>query len=396
MAKAGVTNAPVEDKRCLVRVDFNVPMKDGAVADDSRIRASLPTIRYLSGQGAKVILMSHLGRPKAQIVPELRLGPVSARLSGLLGVQVSQLPDCVGDDVREAVMRMEPGQVTVLENLRFHPEEEKNDPAFSEALASLGEIYVNDAFGTAHRAHASTAGVAAFLPAYAGLLMQKELAALGRLLESPERPFVAVIGGAKVSDKLKVLRNLLGIVDSLVIGGGMANTFLLAKGYAVGRSLAEPALVPDALDIMREAESLHKAIHLPVDVVVAAKPEVGVPPHVARVDEIPADLMALDIGPETRKAFAKTIRESRTVFWNGPVGFFEVEAFRGGSMEMAAAVASVEGFSVVGGGDSMAAVEMSGLAGSISHISTGGGASLEFLEGRVLPGVACLKEETLR
>lgn len=390
MSKASVKHADVKGKRCLVRVDFNVPMKGGVVTDDSRIRAALPTIKYLRDQGAKLVLMSHLGRPKAKVVEELRLGPVAARLSELIGAPVKHLQDCVGEEVKASVMAMQAGDVVLLENLRFHAEEEGNDTAFAKELASLGEIYINDAFGTAHRAHASTAGVAAFLPAYAGFLMEKEIASLGKLLESPEKPFTAVIGGAKVSDKLSVLSNLLEKVDSLVIGGGMANTFLLAQGYKVGKSLAEPGLVGEANAIMEKARSLGKQVYLPVDVVVAPKPEVGVAVQVVSVKDIPEDLMALDIGPESRKFFSEVIQKSKTVFWNGPVGFFELEAFRGGTMEMAAAVAEVDGLSVVGGGDSLSAVEMSGLADKIGHLSTGGGASLEFLEGKVLPGVACL------
>jgi len=392
VAKASVRQADVKGKRCLVRVDFNVPMKNGVVTDETRIRAALPTITYLKEQGAKVILMSHLGRPKAKVVEDLRLGPVAARLSELIGAPVKHLRDCVGEEVKTAVMAMQPGDIVLLENLRFHAEEEGNDPDFSKELASLGEVYINDAFGTAHRAHASTAGVAAFLPGYAGFLMEKELSSLGKLLESPEKPFTAVIGGAKVSDKLSVLKNLLEKVDSLVIGGGMANTFLLAQGHKVGKSLAEPGLVDEANAIMEKAKSLGKQVYLPVDVVVAPKPEVGVPVQVVPVSEIPDDQMALDIGPESRKAFAEIIKKSKTVFWNGPVGLFELEAFRGGTMEMAAAVAQVDGLSVVGGGDSLAAVEMSGLADKIGHLSTGGGASLEFLEGQVLPGVAALKD----
>lgn len=390
VAKAGVKLADVKGKRCLVRVDFNVPMKDGKVTDDSRIRAALPTITYLREQGARLVLMSHLGRPKGKVVESLRLGPVAARLSELIGVEARHLQDCVGEEVGLAVSKMSPGDVVLLENLRFHAEEETNDPAFSKELASLGEVYVNDAFGTAHRAHASTVGVADFLPAYAGLLMEKEIASLGKLLESPERPFTAIIGGAKVSDKLSVLSNLLEKVDSLVVGGGMANTFLLAKGYEVGKSLAEPGLVGDAKAVLEKAKKLGKDVYLPSDVVVAPKPEVGVPVQVVLASEIPEDSMALDIGPQSRATFSSIITKSETVFWNGPVGFFELEVFRGGTMEMAAAVASVRGFSVVGGGDSLSAVLMSGLADKIGHLSTGGGASLEFVEGKVLPGVACL------
>jgi len=391
--KLTVRDIPVADKRCFVRVDYNVPIKGGKIGDDSRIRASLPTLNYLIEQGAKVILASHLGRPGGAVVDDLRLDPVAARLSELLGRKVAKLNDCVGPEVEAFVSNMKPGDVVLLENVRFYPGEEKNDPGLARQMANLAELFVNDAFGAAHRAHASTPGIAACIPACAGFLMEKEVSALSRLLESPERPFVAVIGGAKVSDKLKVLNNLLDKVDSLVIGGGMANTFLLAKGYCVGKSLSEPARVESAREIMSKAEKAGKALLLPVDVVCAPAPEVGTPVKVADVSAIPSDEAALDIGPKTRKEFASKILAARTVFWNGPMGVFEVEPFGAGTMEIAAAVARVDGFTVVGGGDSLAAVEMSGVADRISHLSTGGGASLEFLEGRTLPGVACLQDK---
>ncbi len=393
MPKATIENVDVQGKRCLVRVDFNVPIKAGSIRDDSRIRAALPTIEYLRRHGAKVILMSHLGRPGGKVVEDLRLEPVAKRLKELLRTDVAYADDCIGLKAQSLVGGMKPGDVLLLENLRFHSAEEKNDPEFSKELSTLGDIYVNDAFGTAHRAHSSTAGVADYLPAYAGLLMEKEISALGTLLAHPDRPFTAVIGGAKVSDKLSVLSNLLEKVDALLIGGGMANTFLLAQGHGVGKSLAEPGKVEDARGILDKAGRLGKTIYLPVDVVVASKPEVGVPVSVVSSEAIPEDLMALDIGPETRKVYSGVVARSKTVFWNGPLGVFEVEPFRGGTLEMAAATAGVQGFTVVGGGDSLSAMEMSGLSQKISHLSTGGGASLEFLEGKALPGVACLKEE---
>ncbi len=393
MAKKTIRDAQVKDKRCFVRVDFNVPMKEGRITDDSRIRAALPTIEHLISHGAKVILASHLGRPKGKVVPELRLDPVALRLGELLGRKVVKLSDCVGPEVGAYVSGMSPGSVVLLENVRFYPGEEKNDPDFARDMASLADIFVNDAFGAAHRAHASTAGIAAYIPAYAGFLMEKEVAALGKLMENPERPFTAVIGGAKVSDKLAVLKNLLDRVDNLLIGGGMANTFLLAQGHSVGKSLAEPSMVEEAREILEEASKGGTKVLLPVDVVVAAAPEAGMPAKVVDVQGIPEDMMALDIGPATRKAYVAVVGESKTVFWNGPMGVFEVEPFRGGTLEMAAALAGVRGFTVVGGGDSLSAVEMSGLSDKIDHLSTGGGASLEFLEGRELPGVSVLLDK---
>mgnify|MGYP005841879821 CR=1 FL=1 len=393
MAKATVRDVDVKGKRCFVRVDYNVPMKGNEITDDTRIRASLPTVEYLVSNGAKVILASHLGRPGGKVVDGLRMGPVARRLSQLLERPVPKLDDCIGPEVESFVGKMAPGDVVLLENVRFHAGEEKNDPELAKEMAALADIFINDAFGTAHRAHASTAGIAAYIPAYAGFLMEKEIGALGRLLEGPDKPFTAVIGGAKVSDKLGVLKNLLDRVDNLLIGGGMANTFILAQGRPVGKSLAEAGMVDAAKEIIDKARALGKRLVLPVDVVVATAPETGVPVKVVPAGEIPDDLSALDIGPSTRKVFSDLIVSSRTVFWNGPMGVFEVEQFRGGTMEVAGAMASVEGFTVVGGGDSLAAVEMSGVSDKISHLSTGGGASLEFLEGRALPGVACLKDK---
>ncbi|MBE3519889.1 MAG: phosphoglycerate kinase [Firmicutes bacterium] len=382
----------VQGKRVFVRVDYNVPLDDdGKIRDDTRIRASLPTLKYLLDRGAALILASHLGRPKGKVVPEMSLRPVARALEELLGRPVKVAPDCIGDEVKRMAEELRPGDVLLLENLRFHPEEEENDPGFAKKLADLADVYVNDAFGTAHRAHASTEGIARYIPAYAGFLMKKEIESLRKLLENPERPFVAVIGGAKVSDKIGVLRNLLDRVDALLIGGGMANTFLLAQKFEVGKSLSEPDFVPVATEIMAEAAKKGKDLLLPEDLVIATAPKVGEPPRVVARDRIPADMMALDIGPKTRKLFSTKIGQARTVFWNGPMGVFEVEPFRGGTLEIAAAVAAVNGFTVVGGGDSVVALEMAGLSSKIGHVSTGGGASLEFLEGKELPGVKILE-----
>lgn len=382
----------VKGKRVFVRVDYNVPLdENGNIRDDSRIRASLPTLRYLQDRGAALILASHLGRPKGKVVPEMSLRPVARALENLLGRPVEMAPDCTGNEVKSMAEALCPGEVLLLENLRFHPEEEQNDPGFSKELASLADVYVNDAFGTAHRAHASTEGIARHIPAYAGFLMKKEIESLKKLLENPERPFIAVIGGAKVSDKIGVLRNLLHRVDALLIGGGMANTFLLAQGLGVGKSLSEPDFVSVAREVMTEAAKTGKDLLLPEDLVIAAAPKAGEPARVVPKDRIPADAMALDIGPGTRKLFSTKIGQARTVFWNGPMGVFEVEPFRGGTLEVAAAVAGVNGFTVVGGGDSVAALEMAGLSSKIGHVSTGGGASLEFLEGKELPGVRILE-----
>lgn len=391
--KATIRDVDVSGKTCLCRVDYNVPMKGNTITDDSRIRASLPTLNYLIEHGARVVLVSHLGRPGGKPVPELRLDPVADKLSELLGKPVRKLDQIVGPEVANHVRGMQPGGVVLLENVRFDPREEKNDPGFARELASLADIFVNDAFGACHRAHASTAGVAAYIPGYAGLLMEKEIESLSRLLEEPERPYTAVIGGAKISDKLAVLSNLLDRVDALLIGGGMANTFLMAMGFEVGRSLCEPQMVEEAQKIMSRAQELGKTLLLPEDLVVAAEVKATAPSTVVSRAEIPSDSMALDIGPRTRSVYASVIGSSRTVFWNGPMGVFEVEPFRTGTMDIARAIAEVRGFTVVGGGDSLAAIEMSGVASKISHLSTGGGASLEFLEGRTLPGIACLQDK---
>ncbi len=393
MEKRTVRDVEVAGRRVLVRVDFNVPLDEhGRVADDRRIRESLPTVRYLLEQGAAVVLMSHLGRPGGRVVEELRMAPVGERLAQLLGRPVRVLPDCVGPEVEAVVARLQPGEVALLENLRFHPGEEANDPDFAAALARLGDLYVNDAFGTAHRAHASTVGVAAHLPAVAGLLMEKEIRYLSRLLESPEHPFVAVLGGKKVSDKIGVLRNLLERVDAVLVGGGMAYTFLRSQGYRVGRSLVEEDKVELARELIERARARGVQLWLPEDVVVAERPSPEVPRRVVPAGEIPEGWMGLDIGPRTAERFAGVIQGARLVVWNGPMGVFELEPFAAGTRAVAEAVARCPGTTVVGGGDTAAAVERFGLLERFDHVSTGGGASLEFLEGRELPGIRVLQD----
>ena len=395
MEKKTVRDMDVKGKRILARVDFNVPLTtdptSGAieVTDDTRIRAALPTIQYLLDQGAKVILMSHLGRPKGKVVEGLRMGPVARRLSRLLGRPVRTLDDCVGPEVRAAVEGMAPGEVILLENTRFHPEERKNDPAFAQALASLGEVYVNDAFGTAHRAHASTEGVAHYLPSAAGFLMEKELTFLGRALTAPEHPFITILGGAKVSDKIGVIENLLPQVEGLLIGGGMANTFLKAQGHEVGESLVED----DKLEVAREllAEGGARLV-LPVDVVIADAFSADAQRRTVGVDEVPPEWRILDIGAETVELFKEKLAGARTVVWNGPMGVFEFPPFAEGTRSIASALADLEATTIIGGGDSVAAVEQGGVADKMTHISTGGGAALEFLEGKELPGVAALQD----
>ncbi len=393
MTKKTIRDIDVSGKRVLVRVDFNVPLdKEGNVSDDTRINAALPTIKYLLENKARVILMSHLGRPKGKVDDRYRMDPVAERLEQLLGLPVRKVDDCVGEEVKAAVSEMNDGDVLLLENVRFYPEEEKNDEKFARQLASLGDIFVNDAFGTAHRAHASTEGVAEFLPAVAGFLMEKELDMLGRVLGSPSRPFIAVIGGAKVSDKIAVIDNLLEKVDVLLIGGGMANTFLKAAGYEVGKSLLEPDKTELAAELMRKAKNRNVELLLPLDVVVAPAAAPDAQTRVVPVDKIPEDIMVLDIGPETSKVYGDRIKNAATVVWNGPMGVFEMEPFAAGTMAVAEALAESSALSVIGGGDSASAVKKAGVGDKITHISTGGGASLEFLEGKVLPGVAVLHD----
>lgn len=394
MAKLSIRDLALKGKTVFIRVDFNVPIKEGKIKDDTRVRASLPTIKYALEQGATVVLASHLGRPKGGPSPEFSLAPVAARLGELLGREVVFATDCVGAPAREAIAAAGANGVVLLENVRFHKEEEKNDPAFAGELASLADLYVNDAFGSAHRAHASTEGIVHHVQqAAAGFLMADEVAYLGKALGAPERPFVAVLGGAKVSDKLEVIQNLLGKVDALVIGGAMAYTFLKARGVPVGRSLVEEDLLDAARDIEARAKGRGIALELPVDHVVAEKLEAGVPTATLEVgDAAIGDRMGLDIGPRTAERYAAVLRGAKTVVWNGPMGVFEIDAFAAGTNAVARAVADVDGTTIIGGGDSISAVTKAGVAARISHISTGGGASLEFLGGRTLPGVAALPE----
>ncbi|AHF08214.1 phosphoglycerate kinase [Desulfitobacterium metallireducens] len=393
MNKKSVKEIQVQGKRVLVRVDFNVPVNEQQkITDDTRIRAALPTLRYLLGEGAKLILISHFGRPKGQVNPKYSLAPVAGRLSELLGQEVSLAKDCIGPEVMTQVKALKEGQAILLENVRFHAEEEKNDPEFAKQLASLAEIYVNDAFGTAHRAHASTEGVAHYIPAVAGLLLQKEVEVMGKALENPARPFVAIIGGAKVSDKIGVIENLLSKVNVLIIGGGMANTFLKAQGYSIGKSLVEEDKIALASELLTKAKTSGVEIALPQDVVVAKEFKAEAEHRTVSADQIGEDEMALDIGPASAEVFANHITRAQTIVWNGPMGVFEMENFAKGTEKVAQAVAACSGTTIVGGGDSVAAVEKMGVAEQLTHISTGGGASLEFLEGKVLPGVAALND----
>ena len=393
MDKLTIRDADVAGKRVLVRVDFNVPLADGKVQDDSRIRASIPTIVALVQAGAKVILASHLGRPNGKVTDSLRLRPVGQRLTELLRRNVPVTGDALGIGTEDALKRMRPGEIVLLENLRFHPEEEANDPGFAATLASYADIYVNDAFGTAHRAHASTVGIAKHLPAYAGLLMERELTMLSRLLESPERPFAAILGGAKVSGKIDVIDNLLTKVDLLVLGGGMANTFLLAQGKTIGKSLAEPDRVEDARRILATAEKNKVRVVLPVDVIVAKEVTRGTEYKTLLAEKIPASWHIVDLGKQSQELMVEALSNVKTVFWNGPLGVFEIPSFAHGTNAVARMLAdrAEHGATVViGGGDSVAAITRQGLASKMTHISTGGGASLEFLEGRELPGVQVL------
>ena len=391
MKKKTIRDIDVKGKRVLVRVDFNVPLKDGKVTDDTRIRAALPTLQYLLEKGAAVILMSHLGRPKEGPDPKYSMKPTATRLAEVLGKPVAFAEDCVGPKAEAAASALKPGDVLVLENTRFYKTETKNDPKLAEQMAKLADIYVNDAFGSAHRAHSSTEGVAKFLPAVAGFLMEKELDYLGGVMENPGRPFLAILGGAKVSDKIGVISSLLDKADTLLIGGGMANTFLKAKGLGVGDSLVEDEVLGTAKELMVKAGA---RMLLPVDVVIAQAMEPGAATQTVAVDKVPAGWRILDVGPETVKKFKQALLPAKTVVWNGPMGVFEMPPFAAGTKAVAAVLADLkDATTVVGGGDSVAAVTQAGLADKISHISTGGGASLEFLEGKPLPGVVALGDK---
>lgn len=394
MNKKSIRDVDVKGKRVFCRVDFNVPMQDGVITDETRIRAALPTIQYLAENGAKVILASHFGRPKGQAVEELRLTPVAKRLGELLGKNVIKTDEAYGPVVQEAIAGMSEGDVLLLENVRFYAGEEKNDPALAKEFAALADLYVNDAFGAAHRAHASTAGIAEYIPAVSGFLMEKEIEVLGKALSNPDRPFTAIIGGAKVRDKIGVISNLLDKVDNLIVGGGLAYTFIKAQGHEIGKSLLEEDKIDLAKEFMETAKQKGVNFYIPVDVVVSDDFSNDANTQEVSVDAIPSDWEGLDIGPKTREIYADVIRNSKLVIWNGPMGVFELDTFAKGTKAVADALAeSPNTYSVIGGGDSAAAVEKFGLADKMSHISTGGGASLEFMEGKELPGVVRLNDK---
>lgn len=390
--KLTLKDVDLKGKKIFCRVDFNVPIINGEISDDTRIVAALPTIKYLIDQGAKVILASHLGRPKGQVNEDLRLDPVAKHLSNLLNQTVTKTDDVYSDEVVEAVNQLNEGDILLLENVRFHPGEEKNDAELAKQFASLADIYVNDAFGTSHRAHASTEGVAQYLTAVSGFLLEKELDVLGKALENPDRPFTAIIGGAKVKDKIGVIENLLDKVDHLLIGGGLSYTFIKAQGYEIGESLLEEDKIDLAKDFINKAKEKGVQLHLPIDAVVADRFAEDANTKVVSIDQIPSDWKALDIGPKTVEHFSQIVSESKLIVWNGPMGVFEYDAFSNGTKGVAEALAKTEGYTVIGGGDSASAVEKFNLADQMDHISTGGGASLEFMEGKVLPGVAALDD----
>ena len=395
MSKKSIRDIDVAGKKVLVRCDFNVPMSktDGTISDDKRIRESLPTIKHLLSSGARVILCSHMGRPKGEFNEKFTLKPVAHRLSELLGFEVPLAPDVIGDKVRPLVDALEPGRAILLENVRFYKEEEKNDPAFAKSLADMAEIYVNDAFGTAHRAHASTAGVAAYLPAVCGFLIEKELSVIGGAISDPKRPFVAILGGAKVSDKIGVIDNLLNIADAVIIGGGMAYTFLKAQGLEIGKSLCDDERIDVAKKAIEKAKEKGVKFYMPVDVVCAAEISEDAEAKTCDADRIPADLMGLDIGEKTIQLYSDVIASAKTVIWNGPMGVFEVDKFARGTRAVAEAMAASAATTIIGGGDSASAAGKMGLADKMTHISTGGGATLEYLEGIDLPGIAALNDK---
>ncbi|WP_458411969.1 phosphoglycerate kinase [Schinkia sp. CFF1] len=394
MNKKSIRDIDVKGKKVFCRVDFNVPMQDGQVTDDTRIRAAIPTIQYLSEQGAKVILASHLGRPKGKVVEEMRLTAVAARLHELIGKPVKKTDEAYGPEVEQAISELQDGDLLLLENVRFYPGEEKNDPELARSFAALADIYVNDAFGAAHRAHASTEGIAQHLPAVAGFLMEKELEVLGKALSNPERPFTAIIGGAKVKDKIGVIENLLDKVDNLIIGGGLAYTFVKAQGYEIGKSLLEEERIDLAKSFIEKAKEKGVNFLMPVDTVIATEFSADAETKVVDIHEIPADSLGLDIGPKTVEQYRDVIQSSKLVIWNGPMGVFEYEKFANGTKGVAQALAEADNtYTVIGGGDSAAAVEKFEVADKMDHISTGGGASLEFMEGKELPGVAALNDK---
>ncbi|QOS82118.1 phosphoglycerate kinase [Paenibacillus sp. JNUCC31] len=393
MNKKSVRDIELTGKRAFVRVDFNVPLEDGKITDDKRIRATLPTINYLIEKGAKVILASHMGRPKGEVVESMRLTPAAERLSELLGKKVVKADDCIGDAVKAQIAGLNNGDVMLLENVRFYAGEEKNDPELAKQFAELADVFVNDAFGAAHRAHASTEGIAHLLPAVSGLLMEKELEVLGKAISNPERPFTAIIGGSKVKDKIDVIDNLLNIADNVIIGGGLSYTFMKAQGYEVGQSLLDESKLDVALGFIEKAKKLGKNFYLPVDIVISDDFSANANTKIVEVGDIPADWEGIDIGPKTREIYADVIKNSKLVVWNGPMGVFEIEPFSHGTRAVAEACATTDAYTVIGGGDSAAAAEKFKLADKMDHISTGGGASLEFMEGKVLPGVVALNDK---
>jgi phosphoglycerate kinase len=393
MNKKSVRDIDVAGKKVFVRVDFNVPMENGKITDDTRIRETLPTIQYLIDKGAKVILASHLGRPNGQVVEELRLTSAAARLAEILGKSVAKANEAIGDAVKSQVAQLKNGDVLLLENVRFYPGEEKNDAELAKSFAELADLYVNDAFGAAHRAHASTEGIAHHLPAVSGLLMEKELSVLGKALTNPDRPFTAIVGGAKVKDKIAVIENLIELADNIIIGGGLSYTFLKAQGYEIGKSLVDNSKIELAKSFLDKAKAKGVQFLLPVDIVIADDFSETANKQTVSIDSIPADWEGLDIGPKTRELYAKVIKESKLVVWNGPMGVFELNAFAEGTKAVAEACAETEGYTIIGGGDSAAAVEKFHLADRMDHMSTGGGASLEFMEGKALPGVVALNDK---